>query len=691
MDSLAQGILKRRKLVITLFVVLTLICAYLFLGVKVNYDLTDYLPEDSESTVALNLMYEEFSAAIPNARVMVPKVSLTQALESKTKLAAVDGVSEVMWLDDVADVKKPLETLDSATVEQYYKNGNALFQLTLEEGKEVDAVNAIYDIVGEGGAITGEAVSIANAQNLLIREVLGAIAILLPIIIILLILTTSSWIAPLVFLLTIGVAVIINLGTNIFLPNISFVTQSVSPILQLAVSLDYAIFLLNSFERNRTQTDDVSEAMRLAMKESFGTIAASALTTLFGFLALMFMRFRIGSDLGLNLVKGVVLSYISVMVFLPALAMASVKLLDKTRHKRILPEFKSIGKGMVKIRVPAIVLVLLIVVPCFLAQSRADFLYGNGAPDPSTRYGEDTALINENFGQSTSVVLLVPKGDPGKEEELCRDLSGLDRVTGVISYVNAVGSTIPSEFLDSSISSNFYSKNYARIIINTDTGEEGDGAFETVAAIREAASSYYKESWACGQSTNLYDIKGVVTSDSLKVNLIAIIFIFLTLLVTFKSLTLPIILLFVIESAIWINLSVPYFMNTPLVYMGYLVINTVQLGATIDYAILITDGYKSKRRLMGKQQAAIGTLGEHFISVLTSALILSSAGFCLSFTSSVEVVSELGLLLARGTLLSLALVIIVLPGLLVLFDKLIQKTTLKANFLQKEAESHDKE
>lgn len=690
MDSLAHGILKRRKMVIAVFAVLTLICAYLFLGVKVNYDLTDYLPEDSESTVALNLMYEEFSSAVPNARVMIPNVSLTDALEYKEKIAAVEAVSQVMWLDDVTDLKKPLETLDKAVTEQYYKDGNALLQLTLEEGKEVSAVNAIYDIIGEDGAVTGEAVNIANAQNLIVREVLGAIAILLPIIIILLVLTTTSWIAPLLFLLTIGVAVIINLGTNIFLPNISYVTQSVSPILQLAVSLDYAIFLLNSFERFRTETDDVSEAMRRAIKQSFSTIAASALTTLLGFLALMFMRFRIGSDLGLNLVKGVILSYVSVMVFLPALAMASVKLLDKTGHKRILPEFKNIGSGLIKVKVPAILLVLLMAVPCFLAQSRADFLYGNGAPDPSTRYGQDTAIINEHFGESTAVVLLVPKGDTGKEAELCQELESINHVTGVMSYVTTVGNTIPNEYLDREITSNFYSENYARVIINTDTGEEGAGAFDTVAAIRKTAAKYYEQSWACGQSTNLFDIKEVVTADSVKVNLIAVIFIFLTLLITFKSLTVPFILLFVIESAIWINLSVPYFADTPLVYMGYLVINTVQLGATIDYAILMTDGYKTKRRLMGKREAAIGTLGENFTSVLTSALILSSAGFCLSFTSSVEVVSELGLLLARGTLLSLALVIIVLPGLLLLFDRVIAKTTIKANFLEKEAEKHEK-
>ena len=684
MDRFIHGVLRHRRGVILVFALSALLGAALFFGVRVNYDLTDYLPPEEESTRALELLTEEFSEGVPNARVMVTDVSVAEALEAKARIAAVDGVSGVTWLDDLWDMKTPLETADQALVEQYYKDGAALYQVTIDKGAEVSATTALYDVVGESGAITGNAMDIANSQNLVVREVLGAVAILLPIIILILVLTTTSWIAPLLFLLTIGVAVLINLGTNIFFKDISFITQAVSPILQLAVSLDYAIFLLSSFERFRTETEDVQEAMRRAVRQSFASIAASAVTTLFGFLALMFMRFRIGSDLGLNLVKGVVLSYISVMVFLPALALASVKLLDRTRHKRIVPEFRGIGRGLVKARVPALILVLLLAVPCFLAQSRADFLYGNGTPDPATRYGADTAKVNEVFGESTAMVLLVPKGDVGREAELGRALEQLPHVQSVVSYAASVGSAVPEGFLDESITANFYSEHYARLVVYTDTGEEGADAFAAVEQVRATAKEYYKESWACGQSANLYDIKSVVTGDSTEVNLIAIAFILLTLLVTFRSLTLPVILLFVIESAIWINLSVPYFTNTPLVYMGYLVINTVQLGATIDYAILMTDGYRCNRLTMGRREAVERTLGDNFMSVLTSALILSSAGFCLGFESSVEVVSELGLLLARGTLLSLSLVLLVLPGLLLLTDRLTAKTTMKANFLKEE-------
>ena len=662
MDAFTLGITRRRRLVIAIFLICTVVCAVLFLGVEVNYDLTDYLPEDAESTVALDIMMSEFGSGVPNTRVMAVDLTIAEAQELKAEIAAVPGVEDVMWLDDVADLTTPVELMDEDTVSQYWKDGKALYSVTIEDGREVEATDAIYELIGEGGAISGNAASTASVQKLVVSEVVGAALVLVPLIIVLLLLTTSSWIAPLLFLVTIGVAVILNMGSNVIFGEISFITQSVSPIMQLAVSLDYAIFLLNSFERHRKEVPDPQEAMRMAIKESFSSIAASAATTVFGFLALIFMRFGIGSDLGLNL--------------------ACMKLMDKTHHKRIIPELGRVGRVLVKVRIPALILVILVVVPCFLGQSRADFLYGMGNPDPGVQYGADTELINSEFGESQAIVLLVPRGDPGAEAELAEELAEIDHVTSVMSYAGTVGK-IPSGFLSEDIVSQFYSDNYARIIIYTDTGEEGEDAFAVVTAVREAAAARYDESWTCGQSANLMDMRDVVTDDSVTVNLIAIAFIFLTLLVTFRSLTLPFILLFVIESAIWINLSVPYFTDTPLVYLGYLVINTVQLGATIDYAILMTEGYVVNRRTMGRREAVESTLTKNFISVLTSGLILSAAGFCLGFESSLEVVAELGILLCRGTLLSMAMVLLALPALLMIFDPLTARLTLKSGFLKK--------
>jgi predicted RND superfamily exporter protein len=449
----------------------------------------------------------------------------------------------------------------------------------------------------------------------------------------------------------------------------------------MAVSLDYAIFLLHSFENYRKKTDDVKEAMQLAMRRAFPAIIASAATTLFGFLALMFMKFGIGADLGLNLVKGILLSFISVMVFLPALTLFCYKWIDRTRHKEIIPSFKHIGKYIIKLKIPALVLIAIIILPSFLAQSKTDFLYGTGSISSNSRSGQDEIKISDKFGTSTAIVLLVPKGEAAKEQLLCEELQKLEHVNQVISYTSMVDATIPEDFLDTTITNQFYSENYCRIILYTDTKEEGDIAFTLVEQVQSSAKEYYGDTvYSCGQSVTLYDMKNVVSADTSKVNFIAILAIALVLLFTFRSISIPILLLITIETAIWINLSTPYFLGNSLCYIGYLVINTVQLGATVDYAILLTDHYKLNRQHTTKKEAIKTTLGETFHSILISAVILSSAGFCLGLTSSNPIVSELGMLLGRGTLLSMAMVVCVLPQLLLLFDPVVKKTTLHANF-----------
>lgn len=680
MDRFARLITDHRRLIVTIFFVATIISAVLFFSVKVNYDLAVYLPSDAESTVALNIMTEKFSSSVPNLRLMVPDISVTEAKELKTKIKSIEGITSVIWLDDMTDLKKPVELADKALLDQYYKDGKAMFMVTVAAEKESVATKALYALVGDKAAMSGNAVYVAYSQSQIITEVLSAAAFLVPLILIMLAVTTSAWIIPLLVLIAIGVAVIINMGTNIVFGSVSFITQSTSPVLQLAVSLDYAIFLLNGFERNRAAGNDDVRAMQLAIKQSFSSVAASAITTVFGFLALIFMRFGLGQDLGFNLVKGVILSYVSAIVFLPSLSLSAIKLIDRTRHKRIIPEMPKVSSFLLKVRIPALIFIALLIVPSYLAQSRTNFEYGNGAPAENSRLAADTDLINKTFGESTAIVLIFPKGDVGKETELCDKLKDVPHITGVMAYVTAVGNSVPDVLLSEDIISNFYSGEYGRIILFADTGDEGPGAFETVDAVRSVASKYYEESWACGQSTNLRDMKSFIRNDSVFVNGAAILFIFLTLLFTFKSVTLPLILLIVIESAIWFNLAVPYFRGTSLVYLGYLVINTVQLGATIDYAILLTDGYVVARRKMPAIKAVFTSLNEHSISLLTSATILSGAGLCLQLSSSMSVVSTLGLLLFRGTLLSFAHVVLALPALLIIFDPLTARLTRKANF-----------
>ncbi|MFS0862289.1 efflux RND transporter permease subunit [Fredinandcohnia sp. 179-A 10B2 NHS] len=645
--------------------------------------MVDYLPDDAQSTQALDVMENEFKASVPNTRVMIPDVTLQEALTYKDELSAIDGVSDVLWLDDVIDLKTPLEMADEETVETYYKNGNALFTIGVRAGDEVEITDAIYELIGENGAIAGEAINTATSQKMAGNESLYAAILLVPIIIFILVISTTSWIEPLLFLTAIGVSVLINLGTNIFIGEVSFVTQSVAPILQLAVSLDYAVFLLHSFNDYRKTTNNPEEAMQLAMKKSFPAITASAATTFFGFIALTFMNFEIGSDLGLNLVKGIVLSFVSVMIFLPALTLWLYKWIDKTDHKSFVPSFAGIGKFMLKLRIPSLIIVGAILIPAFLAQSNTSFTYGLGELPESSRAGSDFVKIKEAFGEATPLVLLVPRGEVAKETDLVNELGELDYVTSVIAYVNMVGSVIPPEYLDESVTNEFYSKNYSRIIINTNQGTEGEIPFGIVEKVQKTAENYYGDkALSLGESVTLFDIKTTVTRDNIVVNTLTIGTIALVLLVTFKSISFPVVLLLTIQSSVWINLSIPYFTNSSLVFVGYLIVSTVQLAATVDYAILLTEEYQHNRKELPALKAIMKTLDQKTFSISISAAILSSVGFILWITSSNPIVSSIGLLLGRGALLAFVMVVLLLPALLVVFDKLIKKTTYQANYYE---------
>lgn len=683
MDRLIGGIIAHRRAVVVAFLVVTLACAACIPFVRVNYDMADYLPPSAQSTTAVEIMSTQFDQAIPNAYVMVRDVSVADTLSAKEALSRIEGVESVMWLDDMADLVVPLETLDAAMVETYYKDGAALFQVSVAEGSESSAVpqmRALVDGLGAGNAVSGDAADIAQMQASIIEQVGMAVAIVVPAIVLLLVLSTLSWIEPVLFLLAIGVSILINMGTNLALGEVSFVTFSVSPILQLAVSLDYAIFLLHAFSAERAQAGSIEEAMARAMRSSVSTIAASAVTTLFGFAALSFMQFQIGADLGLNLVKGIALSFVTVVVFLPAVTLLLCGLIDKTSHRPLMPSCAGVDRGLRHVRVPALVLVLALVVPAFLGQSHATFTYSNGMPDTTLRAGADTAAVTEEFGQQNMVALLVPRGDVAAEAALSDDLAEVDNVTGVLSYASSVGAAIPQGFVGEKVTSQFYSDDYARIVVSVDTESEGDEAFATVEEIYQVVQRYYDTFFAAGRSANLYDMQNVVAVDNVVVSLVAVVAIFLVLLITFRSLALPLVLLLAIEAGIWINLAIPYFTGTPINFIGYLVINTVQLGATIDYGILLTTHYLRARRQLPAREAVAKALGSSFRSLLVSAGILASAGFALAASSSIAAVSTLGLLLGRGALMSLALVTCFLPALLVGLDGVIRRTTYHAGF-----------
>lgn len=684
MKHIPEKIIKHRKIVLGLFFIAILLSVVLSKLVNVNYDLIKYLPKDLNSTVSLEIMKAEFTKSPPNARVLIKNVTIPETLNYKKIISEIQGVREVTWLDHATDIYVPVEMMDIKLLESYYKDNNALFILTIDTDKGSSVVPAIREVLGEYGEITGDIVDNITAQTTVGMEASKMLFYVIPLILVILLFTTSSWFEPILFLAVISVSIIINAGTNALLGEISFITKSTAAILQLAVSMDYSIFLLHSFQEFRKEGLEVQEAMIHAMKKSFSSIFASGITTILGFLALTIMRFKIGTDLGIVLSKGIIFSMLSIMCLLPVLTIFTYKIIDKTRHPSFLPSFEGFGKFAIKAGTPILIVVAILILPSFLAQHKNDFMYGFSFIASSGSGGEisETSKI---FGKTNTMVLLVPKGDIIKEKALNNDLNKLSSISAVISYINTIGSTVPVEIIPSNALADLQSANYSRLILTVETEEEGEGAFKMVEAIRALAQEYYNEDYyLTGGSVNVYDMKKTVIQDSFLVTIAAIIGITLVLLISFRSLTLPLILLFTIEASIWINLAFPYFMATKMAYLGFMIISSILLGATVDYAILFTHNYIENRLKLNKENSVIKTIADTTGSILTSAAILTTAGFTMNFVSTNTIISQLGMLIARGTILSTVMVLFMLPTLLILLDKLIEKSTLKLKFYKGE-------
>ncbi|MGN0665275.1 MAG: RND family transporter [Huintestinicola sp.] len=683
MKRFYEKVISHPVVITVIFVLLTVFFALCKPLIPVNYDMNDYLPDDSHSTASLDIMEQEFDGGIPNARVMLKDVTIPQALDYKDKIAAVDGVDDVMWLDDSCDITQPVETMDKSTVETYYKDGNALLTVTISEEKNQSAVNEIRDIVGDENSLTGSAVSTAVATESTVSEINVITIIAVIFVIIVLLLTTNSWIEPVVIMAGLGVSLMINAGSNIVFGEISFVTNAAGMILQLAVSLDYSVFLLHRFEESRKEFSSPKEAMADALTKSTSSILSSGLTTVIGFLALGLMRFKIGPDLGFALAKGVAISLICVFIFMPCLTMLTYKLLDKTHHRLLVPKFDKFGKAVSKIMLPMAVVFVIIIAPVYLASNANDFYYGSSHIfGENTRLGADTAKIEDVFGKQDTYVVLVPKVSRQTEKALSDELCTLPQVKDIISYVDTVGAEIPEQYLDSDTYSMLCSENYSRMVVSVDADYEGKETFALIENVREICEKYYADGYyLAGEGVSTYDLMDTVTKDMVKVNLIAIAAVFIVLLLTMKSVSLPVILVLAIETAIWLNLSLPYFKGSYVFYIAYLIISSVQLGATVDYAILMTDRYMEFRREMPKKEAVPKTISTVSVSILTSGSVLTVVGLLLGNLSTHGLLAQLGMFVGVGAIFSLVIVFFVLPGLLYIFDGVIRRTTLKSDFV----------
>ncbi len=674
MDSILKFLLRYRYVVIGFFLLIGMVCGVLRQQVQVNYDILDYLPTKSPSTIAIQVFEENYADPLPNARVMVTNVSIMEALEYKEKISTVDGVLNIQWLDDVASITEPIEFQDTDIVESYYKDKKALYEVTIDPEKRVEAIGDIEDIVKED-AISGASVNVAMATKSTLDEIPTIVLISILFVLLVMLFTTKSWIEPLLLMSTIGIAMVLNAGTNLLFGTISFITHGAGAILLLAVTLDYSVFLLHRFHEYQQKGYDTESAVIKAAKNSWNAVAASAVTDMVGFVVLVFMSFTIGTDLGLSLAKGIMISLVTVFTLLPVVVVVSQHWIQKTKHTDFLAKLPNIRLIDSKWMIPFLILFSIVLVPAFLASQKNQFYYGaEHIFGEQTKVYKDRIKIEETFGQRNTMMLLIPKGDVVSEKSLLDEIRSIPSYRSSISYVENIGAEIPPAFVEESILQNLNSDRYTRIIIQFDTDYEGVVPFQTVTEVRTIAQRYYPQEYhLAGDTVSTFDLKNTIIRDHLRVNLIAILAVFLVLFFTFRNFLLSFLIVLSIEAAIWLNLSIPYFQDAPIFYLSYLIVSVIQLGSTVDYAILFTSRYKEFRQLHCSRKAIQMTLSVSVLSILTSGTALVMIGFFLGFITSHGILQQIGFFIGRGAIFSLGIVFLVLPGLLYCFDQWIQK------------------
>lgn len=685
MKKLAHMIVHKRKLISTLFILAVIVCTLLFPMVGINYDMTTYLKDTMPSKKALDVVEQEFSMQ-GMARLMIDDISITQAKDIKNRIEKVDGVDMVLWLDsDVSDIYAPTSMINQEDIKDYYQDGSVLFDITFVEGdasaKTHKALDEIKKLAGPKSYMGGSAVENKGVQDTLMKEVAIAMCIAIPIVFIILILTTTSFFEPVLFLLITGMGILINLGSNIMFGEVSFFTFSVAAILQLAISMDYSIFLLHTFTHERESgIDDEEVAMENAITKSIVSILSSGLTTIVGFVALALMQFEIGKDMGLVLAKGIVISLFCVIFFMPSMILKYSAKIEKMRHKPFIRLSNQFGETIYRMRLVLIPIILILVIPCFVGQNMNSFLYGNDALGSSegTKTYADKMAIEAKFGKSNMMLAVVPRENNIKEVQVAEALENISTIRYAKTIATELPDGVPESFLAASKASTvkkFHSEHYTRYLISACTNGEDQVAFDTISKVQEVLDNYYpNENYLAGGTPSTLDIKTVIEADYSHVNMISIIGIGIIILFTFKSLIVPFLLLAVIESGIFINMTIPYLEGSEMIFMGYLIVTCIQLGATIDYGILVTSNYLEARSTLPKKEAAITTITKSGLSVLTSGFVLTSAAFTIGKISTVAAISQIGQLIARGAVLSMILVLGVLPCVLVIFDKLITMT-----------------
>ncbi|QWB99751.1 MMPL family transporter [Mycoplasmatota bacterium] len=666
-----------RMLILSFTLIIVILSIIFSFHVNTNYDMTQYLPSDSETKEGLSVLDETFGNH-GMIELMITEKSMNEIYLIKQDLLQVEAVMDIIWIDSYADISDP-SLINPQLIDQYYDNENALLEIIFyEDGYDLEVeegIEAIKDkLSGVDFYMRGEPINNIEARNIAEGEIVSLILIILPVCLLVLIFASMSWIEPFIVLLVLGIGVLVNLGTNAFLPNVSFITLTIASALQLAISLDYSLFFIHRYYEFKDQGEDTLSSVNLAFKKSLPVISASALTTMVGFLALLFMRYRIGQDIGIVLSKGILLSYLSVIFLLPILIVVFNPLLEKTRHKHFMFHLGGLKKIFIKLKYILPIILLVLLVSGIYLQGKTTYLFGTNeyAGDEST-VAIDDAFISETYGSYQRITILLEDSDKTSELSLIQTLIAKENIIKIEALYTSIDPSTPESLIPRQLLESYQQGDYTRMTLYTDLVEENEEMFLFNSDLEDMIDEEYSDYYILGVISSTSEIRDTVLEDTPVIMVISVGLIFLVILIVFRNIAVPILLLLVIQTAIWFNMGLLALNDREVVYIGYLVVLALQLGATIDYAMLYASRYIEARLHQTKEEALYQALKKASIPIMISGLVLASAGFIEMLFSDIMVVSDIGLLIGRGALFSIIMVLFFLPSLMYVFDKLLIK------------------
>lgn len=689
MLKFSQWLVKHKAIVLVLGVLLIIPCAIGFINTRVNYDILSYLPKDIDTMKGQDILKEEFGQG-GFSFVMVDGMTDKEVAETADKLAEVDHVSKVICYQSLTDLNVPKEVLPQKVYDMFNKGDTTMMAVLFDDTTSADvtleAIDKMRDITSEQCFISGMSAITTDMKHLSDSEsiIYSVIAVIL--VSIVLIFAMDSFLIPVFFMLSIGLAIVWNLGTNFMMGEISFITQALALVLQLGVTMDYSIFLYHSYkEQLQYYPDDHNEAMAHAITATISSVVGGSTTTIAGFLAMCFMSFTLGLDLGIVMSKGVVCGVIACVTVLPAMILMFDKAIEKTSHKDLMPSFSKTSNFISKHSWIFITMALVLLIPAYYGYKNYNVYYKLDSTLPSDLQSVvANSKLQEEFNMNSTHILMADASlDAKQARNMIDEMNDVDGVQYAVGFNSLVGSAIPEEVIPDSVKEVLKGDEYQLILIGSEYEVATDEVNDQVAELNDIAAKYDDKAMLIGEAPATKDLITITDHDFQVVSILSIAAVFLIILVSFKSISLPIILVSVIELAIMINLGIAYFTNTDLPFIASVVIGTIQLGATVDYAILMTTRYRTERYSGKDKKEAVGiALNTSIKSIVTSALGFFAATVGVAVYSKIGLISSLCMLLARGALISMVIVATVLPSLLLLLDKIICKTSV--GFIPKE-------